>query len=197
MNWYIIDLSLRNYLDVCLIDMIYFIINFRERSMNSSSHWWRPAFSSSVACGTTLACWRAGRVRPLHHPSNTSSPSYARAHPTPSSLKHAPWSVSFPCVNFFLITMLNNLMNVSINQCPKFLIQLNWYVFSLSENPQSCSGNKCSLCPTRYEIVHPSEEELLCGKEGDVKDFLRLRNLSPLPFTCPVTVPEIEIAVEK
>ncbi|EAZ29256.1 hypothetical protein OsJ_13319 [Oryza sativa Japonica Group] len=68
---------------------------------------------------------------------------------------------------------------------------------TMIENPQSCSGNKCSLCPTRYEIVHPSEEELLCGKEGDVKDFLRLRNLSPLPFTCPVTVPEIEIVVEK
>uniref|UniRef100_A0A0D9W182 DUF3615 domain-containing protein n=1 Tax=Leersia perrieri TaxID=77586 RepID=A0A0D9W182_9ORYZ len=51
---------------------------------------------------------------------------------------------------------------------------------TMIENPQSCSGNKCSMCPERYRIVHPSERELLCGK-----------NLAPLPFTCPVAVPAI------
>uniref|UniRef100_A0A0D9ZFM4 DUF3615 domain-containing protein n=1 Tax=Oryza glumipatula TaxID=40148 RepID=A0A0D9ZFM4_9ORYZ len=55
---------------------------------------------------------------------------------------------------------------------------------TMIENPQSCSGNKCSFCPEQYQIAHPSEQELLCGKEEHVKDFIRLMNLSPMPFTC-------------
>uniref|UniRef100_A0A0D3FR83 Uncharacterized protein n=1 Tax=Oryza barthii TaxID=65489 RepID=A0A0D3FR83_9ORYZ len=80
------------------------------------------------------------------------------------------------------------------------LIQLSFFLtfdLPISENPQSCSGNKCSFCPEQYQIAHPSEQELLCGKEEHVKDFIRLMNLSPMPFTCPTEPPEIGIVIEQ
>uniref|UniRef100_J3LUN6 DUF3615 domain-containing protein n=1 Tax=Oryza brachyantha TaxID=4533 RepID=J3LUN6_ORYBR len=70
---------------------------------------------------------------------------------------------------------------------------------TMIEDPQSCSGNRCSFCPGNYGIAHPCEQELLCGEEEHAKEFIRLMNMAPAPFTCPtetVAPPDVEIVIE-
>ncbi|XBI60469.1 hypothetical protein VPH35_041395 [Triticum aestivum] len=46
---------------------------------------------------------------------------------------------------------------------------------TILEKPFCCFRSSCTLCPDESKILHPSDVELGCGKEGHQEEFFRKR----------------------
>ncbi|KQJ85405.1 uncharacterized protein LOC100824863 [Brachypodium distachyon] len=53
---------------------------------------------------------------------------------------------------------------------------------TILEEPLCRFRSSCAFCPDDSEILHPSETEFACGKEGHEKEFFRERDILRRPF---------------
>ncbi|XP_024316383.1 uncharacterized protein LOC104583720 isoform X1 [Brachypodium distachyon] len=53
---------------------------------------------------------------------------------------------------------------------------------TILEKPLDRLKKKCAFCNGSFEILHPSEEEFICGKKRQKKEFYRTRNIVQREF---------------
>ncbi|XP_037489393.1 uncharacterized protein LOC119368172 [Triticum dicoccoides] len=50
------------------------------------------------------------------------------------------------------------------------------------EKPLCQFSSRCAFCPAESNILHPSNAEFVCGKEGHQKEFFHVRDMLVRPF---------------
>uniref|UniRef100_A0ACD5UKG9 Uncharacterized protein n=1 Tax=Avena sativa TaxID=4498 RepID=A0ACD5UKG9_AVESA len=67
-------------------------------------------------------------------------------------------------------------------ESPKITVQM----CTILENPLCRFRSSCAFCPEESKILHPSEQEFVCGKEGQQTNFFRRRHMLVWPFETDV-----------
>ncbi|KAF7012273.1 hypothetical protein CFC21_026483 [Triticum aestivum] len=63
------------------------------------------------------------------------------------------------------------------------------------EKPLCRFSSSCAFCPDESNILHPSDEKFVCGKQDHKKEFFRRRDMLVRPYNSFMTPPDIDNTV--